>query len=69
MQKKLANQTVAYLKEENVLDDSSTPANNSRNIAISKQTAKYILRTLYGTLEFNEYYKILSEFTKGGLNL
>lgn len=69
MQKKLANQTVAYLKEENVLDDSSTPANNSRNITISKQTAKYILRTLYGTLEFNEYYKILSEFTKGGLNL
>ena len=69
MQKKLANQTVAYLKEENVLDDSSAPANNSRNIAISKQMAKYILRTLYGTLEFNEYYKILSEFTKGGLNL
>jgi hypothetical protein len=69
MQKKLANQTVSYLKEENVLDDSSTPANNSRNIAISKQTAKYILRTLYGALDFNEYYKILSEFTKGGLNL
>lgn len=69
MQKRLANQTVSYLKEENVLDDSSMPANNSRNIAISKQTAKYILRTLYGTLDFNEYYKILSEFTKGGLNL
>lgn len=69
MQKKLANQTVSYLKEENVLDNSNTPANNSRNIAISKQTAKYILRTLYGTLDYNEYYKILSEFTKGGLNL
>ena len=69
MQKKLANQTVSYLKEENVLDDSSMPANNSRNIAISKQTAKYILRKLYGVLDVNEYYKILSEFTKGGLNL
>lgn len=69
MQKKLANQTVSYLKEEPVLNDSSTPANNSKNIAISKQTARYILRTLYGVLEYNEYYKILSEFTKGGLNL
>lgn len=69
MQKKLANQTVSYLKEENVLGDSSAPTNNSRNIAISKQTAKYILRTLYGVLDYNEYYKILSEFTKGGLNL
>lgn len=69
MQKKLANQTVSYLKEENVLGDSGAPTNNSRNIAISKQTAKYILRTLYGTLDYNEYYKILSEFTKGGLNL
>jgi DNA-binding XRE family transcriptional regulator len=69
IQKKLANQTVSYLKEENVLDDSSTPATNSKSIAISKQTARYILRTLYGTLDFNEYYKILSEFTKGGLKL
>ena len=69
MQKKLANQTVSYLKEEPVLNDSGMPANNSRNIAISKQTARYILRKLYGVLDVNEYYKILSEFTKGGLNL
>lgn len=69
MQIKLANQTVSYLKEEPVLNDSSTPANNSRNIAISKYTARVILHKLYGVLEFSEYYKILSEFTKGGLNL
>lgn len=69
MQKKLANQTVSYLKEENVLDGSDRPANNSKNITISKHTARCILRDLYGVLEFNEYYKILSEFTKGGLNL
>lgn len=69
MQIKLANQTVSYLKEEPVLNDSGMPANNSRNIAISKQTARYILRKLYGVLDVNEYYKILSEFTKGGLNL
>ena len=69
MQKKLANQTVSYLKEENILDVSDRPANNSRNIAISKYTARVILNKLYGVLEFNEYYKILSEFTKGGLNL
>ena len=69
MQIKLANQTVSYLKEENVLDGSDRPANNSRNIAISKYTARVILNKLYGVLEFNEYYKILSEFTKGGLNL
>lgn len=69
MQKKLANQTVSYLKEEPVLNDSITPANNSRNISISKYTARVILQKLYGVLEFNEYYKILSEFTKGGLNL
>lgn len=69
MQKKLANQTVSYLKEENVLDGSDRPANNSRNIAISKYTARVILQKLYGVLEFSEYYKILSEFTKGGLNL
>ncbi len=69
MQKKLANQTVSYLKEENVLDGSDRPANNSRNISISKYTARVILHKLYGVLEFNEYYKILSEFTKGGLNL
>lgn len=69
MQKKLANQTVSYLKEENVLDGSDRPANNSKNITISKHTARCILRDLYGVLEFSEYYKILSEFTKGGLNL
>lgn len=69
MQKKLANQMVSYLKEENVLDGSDRPANNSKNITISKHTARCILRDLYGALEFNEYYKILSEFTKGGLNL
>ena len=69
MQIKLANQTVSYLKEEPVLDDSSTPANNSKNITISKHTARGILHKLYGILDFNEYYKILSEFTKGGLNL
>lgn len=69
IQKKLANQTVSYLKEENVLDDSDRPANNSKNITISKHTARGILRYLYNVLEFNEYYKILSEFTKGGLNL
>lgn len=69
MQKKLANQTVSYLKEENVLDGYDRPANNSKNITISKHTARCILRDLYNVLEFNEYYKILSEFTKGGLNL
>lgn len=67
MQKRLANQTVSYLKEENVLDDSSAPANNSKNIEISKHTARVILHKLYGVLEFNEYYKILSDFIKGGL--
>lgn len=66
---KLKKQTVSYRKEESDIDDFYRPANNSKNIAISKQTARYILRTLYGVLEYNEYYKILSEFTKGGLNL
>ena len=66
---KLKKQMVSYRKEESDLDDFYRPANNSKNIAISKQTARYILRKLYGVLDFNEYYKILSEFTKGGLNL
>lgn len=75
LQEKLDNQTVSYLKiDEQPVNPSKViepeeVRRNSKNISISKQTARVILHKLYGVVDSAEYLRILSEFTKGGLNL